>query len=135
MSAELTRVFPDGRLRLEPDLAVFIVSQSGIVMLNSSHSRRRRQQLVEMTMPPRWIVATSKRPRCGPIEDRLNATPDATRRFRLGFLNRLEDLQDVGGVDCIDSERPDDRMRVRIERSRPLFSVLYVFQPARRDST
>src|SRR6185437_6866136 len=91
--------FPTSELIHElADLAV----REGAVMNDFADRVSGRQQVIEMPMPARWIVAGAISSGGCPIQNRFNPTAQPTGGFGLCAPDRFDRLQYQAGIDGAD---------------------------------
>ncbi len=81
---------------------------------------------VQVPFPAGWVLAAALLGRRARIQDRLDALAQTGRGFRLGRPQGLEDVQDVGGLEMVDTLVPDVGKRIGGQRIRPLVGVLRI---------
>lgn len=96
------------------------------MVLDLAHLGARRQQLVEMPAPSRWILPLTKAAHRRPIEHGFDSAAQSRGRFRLLRPQGLDDLHHQRGVNAVNRKRPDCRLGVRLKRRAPLRRVLGV---------
>src|SRR5882672_10518124 len=98
------------------------------MMLDRLHTRRLRQDVIEIGLPSGGVLAGAVTADGRPGEHRLYAPAQARSRLRLRRPEWLENLDDVPDFDAVNRQRTDDRTRVGVERRLPLFRVLRVLE-------
>ena len=96
------------------------------VMYDLLHLRRFREQMIEVTLPTRGVLAGPVSVDFRPIEDCFDAAA-----YSYGCLVRyrpygFKDAHDHARVDILNRDRSDDRISVNLERLCPLVGVLQV---------
>jgi hypothetical protein len=96
------------------------------VVLDPSDLRRAWQDVIEMALPARGVVAAAVSPGSCTVEDRFDPVAHARRRFGLRVPDGLQRRNDVRRTDFADDYFSHRRVEVPRERGAPLRGVLGV---------
>src|SRR6516165_6055946 len=90
------------------------------MMPGPPYLRCLRQQVFEMALPPRWVLAHAIAAGRRPIQDALDAAAQPARGFWLLGPDRLEYAHDQCEVGRRDRQLTDYRIGITRQRCRPL---------------
>jgi len=90
------------------------------MVLHLMHRRRSGEQVVEVPPPAGRVVAGARLDRRGVVHYRLDALTHPARGLSLRGPDRLQHVQNSGGVYGLHVKRAKLRIGIRLERGAPL---------------